>query len=109
MHLTEIAGLVARRRWTDREQWTTCHLGSLRVGTVFALPDERPLRPVVLVGDPRREDVPDRISPHMNTTSVGLLIGEVGYLDTGEAADFKLRADTSVLTCCDLHYTPKSI
>ncbi|MCQ8830375.1 hypothetical protein [Streptomyces malaysiensis] len=105
MHLTEIAGLVARRRWTDREQWTTCHLGSLRVGAVFALPDERPLRPVVLAEAPRREDVPDHISPHMNKESAGLLIGEARYLDTGEPTDFKLRADTSVLTRCDLHYT----
>jgi hypothetical protein len=41
----------------------------------------------------------------MNATSAGLLIGEARYIDTGEATDFKLRADTSVLTRCDLHYT----
>ncbi|MDW6058203.1 hypothetical protein SAZ11_08895 [Streptomyces sp. FXJ1.4098] len=108
MHLHEIAGLFARRRWTDREQWTTRHIGGLKVGAVFALPGERPIRPVVLTGPPRREDVPDQISPHMNATSAGLLIGEVCYLDTAEYTDFKLRADTSVLTRCDLHYTPKT-
>lgn len=105
MHLTEISGLTATRRWTDREQWTTCNLGHLKVGTVFALPGERPIRPVVLTETPDRVDVPDRISPHMDPENAGVLIGEARYIDTGEPADFKLRADTSVLTRCDLHYT----
>lgn len=109
MYLTEIATLVARRRWADREQWTTCHIGHLKVGTVFALPDERPIRPVVLAEVPDRVDVPEYISPHMNATSAGVLIGEARYVDTGEPADFKFRADTSVLTRCDLHYTPTTI
>lgn len=101
----QIAGLTATLRWPDREQWTTCHIGHLKTGTVFALPDERPIRPVVLTAPPDRVDVPDRISPHMNAESAGVLIGEAHYLDTGEATDFKLRADKSVLTRCDLHYT----
>lgn len=104
-NLAEVAGLKAHRRWTDREQWTTCHIGHLKVGTVFALPDERPIRPVVLAEAPHRIDVPEHISPHMNPESAGVLIGEARYADTGEAADFKLHAGTSVLTRCDLHYT----
>lgn len=103
-HLVEIAGLTACRRWADREQWTTCRIGHLKVGTVFALPDERAVRPVVLAEAPRRVDVPNRISPHMGLEGAGVLVGEARYVDTGEATDFKLRADTSVLTRCDLHY-----
>jgi len=103
-YLPEIAGLAATRRWTDREQWTRCAIGHLKTGTVFALPDERPLRPVVLAAAERR-DVPDKISPHIDAENAGLLVGEARYLDTGEPTDFKLRADTSVLTRCDLHYT----
>lgn len=102
-HPAEIAGLEARRRWTDRERWTTCGIGHLKVGTVFALPGERPIRPVVLTAVDRTA-IPDRISPHMDAESAGLMIGEVRYLDTGEAVDFKLSANTSALTRCDLHY-----
>jgi hypothetical protein len=105
-HPPEIAGLVAHRRWTDREQWTSCNIGHLKTGTVFVLPDEHPIRPVVLAEDPSREDVPDRISPHVDAENAGLLIGQARYLDTGEATDFKLRANTSVLTRCDLYYAP---
>jgi hypothetical protein len=104
-YLAEIAGLKTQRRWIDREQWTTCHIGHLKIGTVFALPDERPIRAVVLAGAPRRVDVPDCISPHMDPESAGVLIGEARYVDTGEPVDFKLRAGTSVLTRCDLQYT----
>ncbi|MGW7688790.1 hypothetical protein ACWGMA_07840 [Streptomyces asiaticus] len=105
MYLTEIAALVARRRWSDREQWTTCHIGHLKVGAVFALPDKLPIRPVMLATAPHRVDVPEHISPHMDPESAGVLIGEAHYVDTGEPVDFKLRAGTSVLTRCDLHYT----
>ncbi|MGW2861976.1 hypothetical protein [Streptomyces sp. NPDC001205] len=105
MYLNEIAGFVARRRWTDREQWTACHIGHLKVGEVFALPDDRPIRPVMLAATPHRVDVPDQLSPHTDPESAGVLIGQACYLDTGEPTDFKLRAGTSVLTRCDLHYT----
>ncbi|HEY9353646.1 MAG TPA: hypothetical protein VIP28_10360 [Nocardioides sp.] len=105
-HLPEIAGLTATRRWRDREQWTTCGTGHLKLGTVFALPGEQPARPVVLVEVPDRVDVPARLSPHVDPEYAGVLIGQARYLDTGEPTDFKLRAATSVLTRCDLHYTP---
>lgn len=108
MYLTQIADLIACRRWTDREQWTTCNIGHLKVGTVFALTDELPIRSVMLAAAPHRVDVPDRLSPHVDPESAGVLIGEARYVDTGDPVDFKLRAGKSVLTRCDLHYVPKT-
>lgn len=111
LYLPEIAGRAPGRRPDfDREQWTTCHLGSLTPGMVFALPGARrePVRPVVLAEVPRREDVPEHIDPHMNAESQGVLVGEAIHVDTGEAVAFRLLARTPVLTRCDLRYEPRT-
>jgi hypothetical protein len=98
-HLPEIAGLAAAvRPDLDREQWTTCYVGSLNVGEVFALPDALQVRPVVLTAT-RVEDVPGQ--------TYGWVIGEARHIDTGEPAEFKLRANQPVPARCDLHYTIK--
>lgn len=94
--LPHIAGMTAAVRPDfDREQWTTCRLGRLTPGTVIALPDG-PVRPLVLTAT-RTEDVPGDFHAWM--------VGEARHIDTAAVEEFKLRADTSVPTRCDLHYT----
>lgn len=100
-YLAEVAGMAAAiAPHFDRERWTTCYIGSLNIGHVFALPgDGGPLRPVVLTGA-RVEESPGE--------TYGWVIGEASYIDTDEpASEFKLRANRSVLTRCDLHYAPR--
>lgn len=100
-YLAEVAGMAATiRPYFDRERWTTCCISSLDIGHVFALPgDGDPLRPVVLASA-RAEESPGE--------TYGWVIGEANYIDTGEpASEFKLRANRSVLTRCDLRYAPR--
>jgi hypothetical protein len=99
-HLPEIAGLIATIRPDfDRERWTTCSIGHLDVGEVFAMPADHS-RPVVLV-----EKKTVEVSDGYITTA--MVVGEVRYIDTGEAVPVDLRANTSVLTRCDLVYATK--
>jgi hypothetical protein len=97
-HMPEIAGRAAAiLRGFDRERWTTCAIGHLDEGDVFALPQERPIRPVTLV-EKKLTEVRDQYT----TTTVAS--GEVRYIDTGEAVAIEMPANTSVLTRCDLVY-----
>lgn len=80
----------------DREHWTTCHIQRLTAGDVFT---SRTLqdRPAV-VSAIRVEPLPGE--------EYGLTVATVRYLDDGETAEVKARANTSVLLRCDMHYTP---
>ena len=80
----------------DREQWTTCHIARLAIGDIFGWPQTDPIRPAILLAT-RIEDTPGDMW--------GLAIGAACYVDdTGERVEFELRANTSVLTCCDRYY-----
>ncbi|MET7795710.1 hypothetical protein [Streptomyces decoyicus] len=80
----------------DREQWTTCYIGRLDVGDVFALTGELPFRPAVLL-EIRTEAIPGETH--------GRVSGMARYVDTGEPApDFKVHANVSAVVRCDMRY-----
>jgi hypothetical protein len=72
----------------DRERWSTCYIKRLTVGKIIALPEDRPVRPVVITATCTEIATDDR-GYTKATTAV-----TAAYLDTGER--------TSVLTRCDL-------
>ena len=82
----------------DREHWTTCRITRLVVGDVFAFRAERH-RPAVLEAV-RAEDVPG--------DEYGLILGVARYLGTGDAEEFNMRGNVSILIRCDMHYEPST-
>ncbi|MER7814529.1 hypothetical protein [Streptomyces sp. NPDC096153] len=80
----------------DREKWTTCYIGRLVVGDVLSLPGG-PIRPVVLV---EREEENEELGDE----TYGRVTGTVRNIVTGDTGTFALRANTSVVTRCDLLY-----
>ncbi|MGW0577748.1 hypothetical protein ACWD25_17640 [Streptomyces sp. NPDC002920] len=79
----------------DREQWTTCRIGRLAVGDIFALPGRPVARPVVLLAVKRIK---------RNGESWDAVTGTVHDPATGESTAFTLVVNVSVPTRCDLHY-----
>nr|WSX25521.1 hypothetical protein OG690_38200 [Streptomyces tubercidicus] len=80
----------------DREQWTTCYIGRLAIGDLFAFTTESPMRPAVLT-EKRSEYIPGEAH--------GWVAGAARYVDTGDlVAEFKVRANASVVVRCDMHY-----
>lgn len=100
--MTSINGMIPIHRTNfDREQWTTCHIGGLKRGTVFRLPG---VDSPVVMGLRNQVDIPGYIPPFLNAESAGYLEGIAYREGTTAVEGFRLEAKTSVLTRCDLYY-----